>query len=577
MNTRLVWVCRGLVAGAIVGLLALAGWVEGWERLSLDARAYLCARFCRGSDVPVTVVAIDDKSLSSLGRWPWPRSTLASLLRRLVDDGARTLAVDIILSEPGPGDLELASALLPGGTVLPVYGSPEGLVVPVPVLAAVASQGHIEVNVDQDGVVRGVPIQRAGAPPLGVVAARLWCGEPVDGPLPGDRLWLDMRLRPGARRLAVGELISTVSAVDVMTGGASEAIAGRLVFVGLAAAGTAGGDAHITPLRPLGAIPGVYIHAEVARAELLGRRLRRVGPEWRFLLTATAGSTVGLVVANHPHSVVTVVLILVGYAGVVLFGYGSLALWLPWVGPSVAAVSTMGWATIYYGLVREQERRELRRLFSRYVPPSVLPELIARSGTLGLAGVHRNVAVLFADVRGFTALVEPLTPVQVLQVVNCYLEAMATAVREHGGMVDKYLGDGLMAVFGAPVEIDNPAAAALHCAVAMHAKVASLRPPAGVESLPGIGIGLHIGEAIMGTVGGRERLEYTAMGDVVNVAARLEELASAGTVLFTAEVLARAQLGGSIREVVVPVGPVTVRGKRTTLQVYKIISCDARH
>ena len=192
-----------------------------------------------------------------------------------------------------------------------------------------------------------------------------------------------------------------------------------------------------------------------------------------------------------------------------------------------------GWAGLERGLLHEQERRHLRRLFARYLSPAALPELLARKDELGLAGVERQVAVVFADIRGFTALAEQLTPVELMELVNLYLETLARTVREHGGMVDKYLGDGLMAVFGAPLALAHPAEAAVECAVCMHAAVAQLQPPPGLPAFSGIGVGVHFGEAVLGTIGGAERLEYTALGDVVNVASRLEELADLGSVVFT--------------------------------------------
>jgi adenylate cyclase len=178
--------------------------------------------------------------------------------------------------------------------------------------------------------------------------------------------------------------------------------------------------------------------------------------------------------------------------------------------------------------------------------------------------------VLFADVRGFTALVEPLPPAQALKVLNLYLETMAAAVRQHGGMVDKYLGDGLMAVFGALVPVDNAAAAAVACARAMQEGIRRLTPPAGVQQLPSIGVGIHAGEAVLGTVGGRERLEYTALGDAVNVAARLEEIARPGAVLITEEVLQRLPAAHPARAQATWLGTTWLRGRQRPVELYEL-------
>ncbi len=201
-----------------------------------------------------------------------------------------------------------------------------------------------------------------------------------------------------------------------------------------------------------------------------------------------------------------------------------------------------------------------------------MPEILRRSNELGLAGVQRDVVVLFADMRGFTALAEQLQPEQVFQVLNMYLAAMAGAVRQHGGMVDKYLGDGLMALFGAPIPHDHAVQAAVYCAMEMHARVSALQPPPLVPRLPLIGIGIHVGEAILGTVGGKERLEYTVIGDVVNVAARLEELAGPGTILLSGACTAQLQDPQLLR-LCKPLGERNVRGKQRPIRVYEI-SCS---
>jgi adenylate cyclase len=245
------------------------------------------------------------------------------------------------------------------------------------------------------------------------------------------------------------------------------------------------------------------------------------------------------------------------------------ALWLPWIAPVLALLGTVSWAFTEKRLQLEMERLQLRRLFSRYVPQEVLPELLRRSGELGLAGVQRNITVLFVDVRGFTALAEHLPPVQVMQVLNLYLETMAASVRQHGGMVDKFLGDGLMAVFGAPIPHQDPVQAAVYCAVDMHIRVNAIVPPPSIATLPGIGVGVHTGEAVLCTVGGKERLEYTAMGDVVNVAARLEEMAPAGTVFLSGDVVQKLW-ETKLQSMCKPLGMRKVRGKRQEMTVYQV-------
>ncbi|MGI6611155.1 MAG: CHASE2 domain-containing protein [Limnochordia bacterium] len=581
MSRFVGWTVRGVAVGVLVGILSFAGLFEGCERRTLDARTAFCGRFFpdRG-ELPIAVVAIDEQALAQSGRWPWRRATLASLVQRVFAEGAAVVAVDLLFSEPSTGDTQLAEALSLGPSVLAVYGEGDRQARPVPPLAAVAQAGHVEMYVDADAVARSVPLERGGTLPFGVVAARRWSGKSGYLGPPGQPLWLDVRLREASRRLHLAALTPTVSAADVMDGSVPEGLlAGKLVFIGLAAAGTVGLDAHITPLRYMGPIPGVYVQAALARAELANRHPLRSGVLLSALVIVIVGLTTGAALGlggAEPTGLrvygwlAQVLPVVTAYGAVTLLLWGRWALWLPWIGPVLTSSALTGWAGLERGLLHEQERRHLRRLFARYLSPAALPELLARKDELGLAGVERQVAVVFADIRGFTALAEQLTPVELMELVNLYLETLARTVREHGGMVDKYLGDGLMAVFGAPLALAHPAEAAVECAVCMHAAVAQLQPPPGLPAFSGIGVGVHFGEAVLGTIGGAERLEYTALGDVVNVASRLEELADLGSVVFTEAVTDGLSEDSWLRKATREVGCVDVRGKSAPLKVYRL-------
>lgn len=571
MDQYINWTLRGIFVGVLVAALSFTGLFEGWERATLDMRTTLSDRFFPElSEPPMVIVTIDESALAQFGRWPWPRTTLASLVERVYAQGAAVVAVDLLFPEPSIGDPQLAEALSLGPSVLACYGEGAGQVRPVAPLAAVAHTGHVEFHVDTDGVARSVPAERGGVAPFGVVAARRWSGRsgylaPLEQPL-----WLDMRLYG----------VPTVSATEVMAGRAPEGLlTGKLVLIGLTAAGTVGLDAHITPLRNMGPVPGVYVQAVLAGAELANRHPVRPGSLLSGFLIAITGLAVGaslgigddkiarLGVCRRMAQALPAMII---YGAVTLLLWGRWALWFPWVGPMLTAGILIGWMGTESGLRHEQERRHLLRLFARYLPPAALPHLLSHRDELGLAGVERQVAIVFADIRGFTALAEKLTAAELMQLVNLYLEALARVVREHGGVVDKYLGDGLMAVFGAPLVLAYPEKAALECAVQMHTAVTQLQPPPGLPAFAGIGVGVHFGQAVLGTVGGTERLEYTAIGDVVNVAARLEQRAQLGATMFTEAVLDGLPENSWLREATQEVGHVYVKGKNAPLKVYRL-------
>lgn len=219
--------------------------------------------------------------------------------------------------------------------------------------------------------------------------------------------------------------------------------------------------------------------------------------------------------------------------------------------------------------VATQER--IVRLFQKYVPADVVADLVNRQDDASLLdGEARIVSVLMADIRGFTALSERMQPRDVVTFLNAYFGAMAEVVRRHQGSVNKFLGDGILAVFGAPVSsLDNPVNAVL-CALAMVERLQRFNDE-WAERLGGplhIGIGINTGEVVVGNVGSEDRVEYTVIGDPVNVAARIEELTKARP----DAILISGSTAAAVRPVVglEPLPPERVRGKEEPLELYAV-------
>ncbi|MCK9376394.1 MAG: hypothetical protein M0P73_09600 [Syntrophobacterales bacterium] len=181
-------------------------------------------------------------------------------------------------------------------------------------------------------------------------------------------------------------------------------------------------------------------------------------------------------------------------------------------------------ATLRSRLRLYQERHVLRDTFSRYVSPELCEEILKNPGLLALGGRRQEVTVLFADIRNFTAMSEPMAPETVVEVLNTYFSEMVDLVFRYQGTLDKFVGDALMAVFGVPLPLPQAATRAVECGLAMqrHLKAmqASKRTP-----IQGMRIGINTGEAIVGNIGSTKRMDFTVVGDAVNVAARLQELA----------------------------------------------------
>jgi adenylate cyclase len=216
-----------------------------------------------------------------------------------------------------------------------------------------------------------------------------------------------------------------------------------------------------------------------------------------------------------------------------------------------------------------EQKHLLRDTISRYVSAEMCEEILKNPELLQLGGRKQPVTVLFADIREFTAMSEKMAPEKVVEVLNDYFTEMVDLVFEHRGALDKFVGDALMAVFGVPVAIPEAASQAAACALAMQARLQEMQAQ-GRTPIRGIRIGINTGEAIVGNIGSDKRMDFTVIGDVVNVAARLQELAKelkADTLVSEAtytEVAGRFNLA--------PSPPVVLRGRREPTAVYRLMA-----
>jgi adenylate cyclase len=215
------------------------------------------------------------------------------------------------------------------------------------------------------------------------------------------------------------------------------------------------------------------------------------------------------------------------------------------------------------------EKEMIKRAFTRYVARQVVDEILKDPEKLALKEERRDVTVLFCDMRGFTPLAERLTPEEVVGVLNDFYTLMVDTTAKNDGIVDKFLGDGVMAIFGAPIVHDDHALRAVKTALAMQAGVAELsrrRAREGKEPIA-VGIGVSAGEAVAGTVGTEDRMEYTVIGDSVNLAARLESNAKPGQILISQRTYQKVEGLVNVR----PLGAIRVKGKEEQVEVYEVL------
>jgi len=211
------------------------------------------------------------------------------------------------------------------------------------------------------------------------------------------------------------------------------------------------------------------------------------------------------------------------------------------------------------------ERQRIERIFRIYMAPAVFQEVLRQGAEhSGIAGARRELTVLFADIRGFTGLSERLEPEQVVGVLNGYLSAATDVIFEHGGTIDKFIGDAIMALFGAPVPMDNHPLQAVRTALAMQRRFAEMPPQLGQRAT--FGVGINTGQGIVGSIGASQLMSYTVIGDVVNVAARLQGEARAGEVLITADTYSRIADDVEVEEL----GSIYVKGRLSPVTMYKV-------
>lgn len=481
-----------------------------------------------GWDERIAVIAIEPQSLQEYGQFPWSRNRYAALLSAFKKFPPTAVGFDILFLDPSPKDEMLAAAIATNGKVVLPRTTQEQPVASLK--AAAAGVGHIMHEPNSDGVSRDSKIFLDSIPNFGLVMTQRYNAanpqNPVLLPQPQNMqeqtVWVNW---PGKT-----ENLRTYAFVDVVEGRIPEnALADKLVLVGLVATGF---DQISTPLNKTTA--GVYLYAALVDNLLNQRLLKRLPAALEILLLLGIGPLTTSVLCNR--GVKARIAIALGLpviwvtAAAVLFGYYFW--WLPVAAP-IGTLILSGTAL----QVREQyEKQQLMRLFEKHVAPETAQLIWERKAEIFEQGElepqELTATVLFMDIRSFTSISEKMRPRDLLTWLNHYLEAMTDCIMDHGGVVDKYIGDAIMAVFGVPFchteypEIQQDALNAVAACIAMHEKLHKINEQLRIDRKPLIkfGIGLHTGQLVAGSVGGSRRLNYSVIGDAVNVAARLEAM-----------------------------------------------------
>jgi len=600
------WILPIVLVLIIQGFVAL-GVFQGLENSLYDF--WFMSRGPVSPGEELVILAVDDASVERIGPLAWPRTIHAELLEKLKE--ARTVCFDLTFAaEQNPqNDQAFGEAIAQHGKVV-LSGKAtfsrdangeltQGFEAPIDALVASnPSLGFVNMATDNDAVVRrptlvdvnifdGVPVPCFGlavalsAENLSYNDLKLTPGWLQVGK---HRIPLDKENRALATFYGPMHTFKTISYADVIEGQVKpEYFKNKIVMIGPETAEDH--DVYSTPCTASNMVsqgllpsPGVEIHATVVQNILTDAWLRDVNPWLNFafllllvLLTALAIHGRGAWWGALGTLLALAVALVSSYLA------WKSHWWLNGAAPMVTLFITYAGSTAIDFIEAEMSRRKTKAMFSRYVSPDVVDQLMANPEQMALGGKKQEVTIMFTDIRGFTAFSENKDPVDVIARLNEYLTAQTDAILKHGGTLDKYMGDGLMAFFGAPIYYEDHVERAIKVAHEIQERVKELNQKwAEKGEVPLlIACGINTGPVVVGNVGSPERMDYTLIGEDANLASRVEAL----TKLFETLVLVSQRSydllpEGEIKNSLNYVGEELVKGFTNPIKVYSFTDLD---
>jgi adenylate cyclase len=575
---------------------------------------------------PETVIAtIDEKSIKNLGRFPWPRSTWGRVVDRLTEEGAKVIVFDVFFTEPetvASDDLFQRAVMQSGRVVLPVVfdfteagykesgftdqkidflipsaymamkNTDDPSAIPqakmaLPTLLRFSSyakaMAHINMNPDVDGVLRwemlAVEYQGDYYAPIGLQAARLYRDVPMEKmaldfagsvqmgetTIPTDEFGRMLINYRGPNRTFPMYSISDLLDRNLP----SDTFKDKIVLIGATAIGIY--DLRVTPYSTN--MAGIEKHASVVDNILKGDFLRRA-PDIDIPLILAFTLILGILIPRlgARSGAAVFIALFAGYSGFVYYLFVAKGIWFSWVYPASALFFGYTSQTAYRFFTEERRARDIRKMFSSYVSKRIVDELIRDPSKMKLGGDRKELSVLFSDIRGFTSFSEKHRPEEVVSQLNEYLGAMTNVVFDHEGTLDKFVGDAVVAFWGAPLDQADHAQRACKTALDMIARLQELQKKWESEGkyVIDIGIGINTGEMIVGNMGAEgKKMDFTVIGDNVNLGARLESL----TRKYNNHIIISEFTYAKVKDIVKmnELGSVTVKGKETPVVIYDLV------
>ncbi len=570
----------GLAVGLVCSALMWLGIFGSWSN-RLSDRLYAS----HPADQRIVIVAIDDAAMARLGRWPWPRAVHAELIDAISRQQPLVVGYDVNFPETSDqeNDEALAQSLRSAGNViLPVeleitnlpdvvtYNN-QKVLTPIPMIAVAAARlGHTNTPQDVDGVVRRVPLEAVSGdgsrvPAFAAQAASLGgvIIDPSEGTDEAGRLIVNYPDKPR-------QGFPTVSAADVIDGRVEpDLFKDKFVLVGSTASNLH--DDQLIPTSASQPMPGVEIHASILDTLLQKRFLFELPlwlkAFWIILICLFLGLAIPFLRARTFVPLVVSLWIASLVGSILLFDRGWIVdiLW-----PTIALLLAFGAIVLERRIESEKQKREIRSAFSRYVSHSVVESILDNPDKLKLGGDRRVMTVLFSDVRGFTSISEGLKPEQLVEIMNRYLTRMTDIVFEHDGVLDKYIGDAVMAFWNAPFDQSDHARRAVDTALDMLAALRQMNDEKQFGDLEfKIGVGINTGDMVVGNMGSEKRFDYTVIGDSVNLASRLESLTKEYVVSLLITQATSLELGSGY--LLRTLDLVAVKGKKEPVKIFEVM------
>jgi len=626
---KLIGIWIGFFAALFVILLSLTPLLEKSELTTLDLRFKL--RGPRKPSPEVAIIFIEDRDIKAIGCWPWTRDYHATLIQILKESGVKAIGFDILFLDPSEhpecddflvqatknagnvyhtGFFEFSQFKLPGEEgKLPAQERLKKFSLPAPagsgqfyhsssaslpienLAYAAKGLGMINLPPDSDGTSRRIPLFiRSGErlyPTLGLVLACEELNVPLKSlkVLPGKEVILSNKIKipidkkgcmlinfPGdIQEFPAYSFVQVLQSYLQLKKGEKPIVPlsdlkGKVVLIGYVATGTV--DLRPTPVSAK--YPMVGVHASVVSNILKGNFLRQLKRPINFLVLIFLGLLLGTIIPrlNAFKGILLTLGIALVYFFLAFWLFKSPGIWIALVAPLLVIFLAYLATILYRFVIESREKMRIKSLFSRYTAPEIINKLLTSPGEVTLGGEKKELTILFADIRGFTKISENLEPEKVVEILNEALTIMVKAIFKYRGTLDKFIGDCVMAVFGAPLPQPDHAEAAVRTAVEIQQEIKKIEKKwlALIGRKIEVGIAINTGEVIIGNIGSPERMDYTAIGDAVNLTARLEEIAAEGEIIISGNTYSLVKNLVDCRKM----EPITVRGKKNPIAVYKV-------